>query len=98
MHLLPRKLPIITAVCYLPIIDGKPTDMATVYTTMSRCANITQLLGQEWSVHTMDQSLYATGKQVQSLNMIWEDGGLQDLLQDSEVHKANTVSSMLAGK
>jgi hypothetical protein len=53
-----------TAVGYAPIIDAKPSDMATVYTTMNACKKMTEALGQTYSIQTMDQQLYAVAQQV----------------------------------
>ena len=53
-----------TAVAYAPIIDAKPSDMATVYTTMKRNKDMTNALGQKYSIQTMDQQLHAIAQQV----------------------------------
>ena len=53
-----------TATAYAPIIDAKPADMKTVYTTMIKCKQMTESLGQKTSVQTMDQQLYAISQQV----------------------------------
>ncbi|CAC5392764.1 unnamed protein product [Mytilus coruscus] len=39
---------------YPPIIDAKPSDMGTVYTTMKRCADMCQKAGQPFSIQTFD--------------------------------------------
>ena len=49
----------LTAVAYAPIIDSKPAGMATVFTTMKNCRKMCLNLGQEVSLQTMDQQLYA---------------------------------------
>lgn len=54
-----------TLVSYAPIIDAKPSDMATIYTSMKKCSDMTTALGQVHSVQTYDQQLYAVAKQVQ---------------------------------
>ena len=54
-----------TSVAYAPIIDAKPADMAIVYTTMVRCKEMTNALGQLSAVQTFDQQLYAIAQQVQ---------------------------------
>ena len=53
-----------TATAYAPIIDAKPADMTTVFNTMVKCKNMTNQLGQEVTVQTMDQQLYAIAMQV----------------------------------
>ena len=53
-----------TAVSFAPVIDSKPADMATVYTTMKRCQEMTASLGQIHPIQTMDQQLYAIAQQV----------------------------------
>ena len=63
-HHLCRKRPSYTAVTYAPIIDAKPADMATVYTTMRRCKDMCAALGQRHALQTMDQQLYAIAQQV----------------------------------
>ncbi|CAG2254125.1 unnamed protein product [Mytilus edulis] len=51
-------------VSYPPIIDAKPSDMGTVYTTMKRCADMCQKAGQPFSIQTFDLQLYAVAQQV----------------------------------
>ena len=63
-HHLCRKRPSYTSITYAPIIDAKPADMATVYTTMRRCMDMCAALGQRHAVQTMDQQLYAIAQQV----------------------------------
>ena len=50
---------------HAPIVDAKPSDMSTVYTTMHRCQEMTKSLGQAYSIQTFDQQLYAIAKQVE---------------------------------
>ena len=112
-----------TAVAYPPVIDAKPNDMATIYTAMKRCEDMCSQLGQEFSIQTMDQQLYAIAQQVKwsaseefdnhvirlggfhslccyiaAIGKLWADGGLRDLLVESEVYAGCTVDQMLAGK
>jgi hypothetical protein len=54
-----------SVVSYEPIIESKPNDMSTVFTTMKRCVDMTKAMGQVHSVQTFDQQLYATAKQVE---------------------------------
>ena len=49
---------------YSPIIDAKPNDMATVYTAMKKCLDMTNEAGQEHAIQTFDQQLYAIAQQV----------------------------------
>ncbi|KAK3085631.1 hypothetical protein FSP39_006444 [Pinctada imbricata] len=56
-------------VAYPPIVDSKPTDMATVYTTMKRCREKCQTAGQHYSIQTFDQQLYAIAQQIKWSNM-----------------------------
>ncbi|CAG2197605.1 unnamed protein product [Mytilus edulis] len=51
-------------VSYAPIVDSKPSDMATVYTTMKRCVDMCMKAGQQYSVQTFDQQLYAIAQQI----------------------------------
>jgi hypothetical protein len=51
-------------VSYAPIVDFKPTDMATVYTTMKKCVEICCKARQQYSVQTFDQQLYAIAQQI----------------------------------
>ena len=53
-----------TVAVYAPVIESKPADPKTVYTTMVRCKQLTQNIGQENPIQTMDQQLYAVGQQV----------------------------------
>jgi hypothetical protein len=39
-----------SVVSYAPIVDAKPSDMSTVYTTMRRCQEMTKSLGQAYSI------------------------------------------------
>ena len=48
-----------TAVAYAPVINAKPSDIATVYTTMKKCQSMSAQLGQDYAIQTMDQQLYA---------------------------------------
>ncbi|CAC5382505.1 unnamed protein product [Mytilus coruscus] len=41
-------------VSYAPIVDSKPSDMATVYTTMKICVDMCMKYGQQYSVETFD--------------------------------------------
>lgn len=50
---------------YVPIIESNPNDMATVYTTMKKCIDMTKAVGQKHSIQTFDQQRYAIAKQVQ---------------------------------
>jgi hypothetical protein len=51
-------------VAYPPIIDAKPADMATVYTTMCKCMQTSPAVTQGCSVQTFDQQLHAIAQQV----------------------------------
>lgn len=53
-----------TNVSYAPTINAKPSDMETIFTTMKKCRSMTDKLGQEYAVQTMDQQLYAVAQQV----------------------------------
>jgi hypothetical protein len=44
---LSEKCPDVTVVAYPPIIDAKPNDMATVYTAMKKCLDMTNEAGHE---------------------------------------------------
>ena len=57
-HNLSRKRTSYTAVTYAPIIDIKPANMATVYTTMRRYKDMCAALGKRHAVQIMDQQLY----------------------------------------
>jgi hypothetical protein len=52
-------------VSYAPIIESKPNDMSTVFTTMKRYIDMTKAMVQVHSVHTFDQQLYAIAKPVE---------------------------------
>ena len=49
---------------HLPIIDAKPSDKTTLYTSMVQCKRLTNSLGQKSSLQTMDQQLYAIGQEI----------------------------------
>ena len=51
-------------VTYPPIIDSKPNDMATVFTTMKRCFDMCKAIGQEHGIQTFDRQLYGIAQQV----------------------------------
>ena len=51
-----------TEASYKPIIDSSPTEMDTIYTSMLNCNATAKALGQEYSIQTMDQQLYAIGQ------------------------------------
>jgi hypothetical protein len=54
-----------SVVSYAPIIESKPNDMSTVFTTMKRYIDMTKAMVQVHSVHTFDQQLYAIAKPVE---------------------------------
>ena len=97
--------------------------MATVYTKMKNYRKMCLNPGQEVSLQTMDQQLYAIAHQVKwcrpeqfkmhnvriggfhilscfisAIGKLWGDGGLRDLLVDSNVYAGSTADLMLAGK
>ena len=45
-QILSDRQPDHVVVAYPPIIDSKPADMATVYTTMCKCMNMSTAVGQ----------------------------------------------------
>jgi hypothetical protein len=51
-------------VAYPPIIDVKPADMATVYTTMCKCMDIPTAVGQDAQFRQFTNTLYANAQQV----------------------------------
>ena len=53
-----------TVTAYPPIINSKPADFSTVYTTMKHSHKMAQKLGQTFAIQTMDQQLYAIAQQV----------------------------------
>jgi hypothetical protein len=62
--LLSEKYPDVTVVAYPPIIDAKPNDMATAYTAMKKCLEMTNEAGQEHAIQTFDQQLYVIAQKV----------------------------------
>ncbi|CAC5420190.1 unnamed protein product [Mytilus coruscus] len=62
--LLSKKGADVTVVAYPPIIDSKPNDMATVYTAMKKCLDMSSEAGQDFAIQTFDQQLYAIAQQV----------------------------------
>lgn len=54
----------LSIVTYPSIIESKPNDMSTVYTTMKKCVDMTKAMDQKYSVQTFDQQLYSIAKQV----------------------------------
>ncbi|CAG2257359.1 unnamed protein product [Mytilus edulis] len=44
--------------------DSKPNDMATVYTAMKKCLDMSNEAGQDFAIQTFDQQLYAIAQQV----------------------------------
>ena len=54
-----------SVVSYAHIIESKPNDMSTVFTTMKRCVDMTKAMGQVHLVQAFDQQLYAIAKQVE---------------------------------
>ena len=59
----------ITAVAYAPIIDSKPADMVTVYTTTKNCRKMCLNPGEDVSFHIMDQQLDAIAQQADQNNL-----------------------------
>ena len=105
-----------TVASHSPIIDSNPTEMVN-------CKATAKVLGQDYSVQTMDQQLYAIAQQVKwacpesflshhnrlvgfhticcfvgCIGKLWGDGGLTDLLKDSNVYASCTVDSLLDGR
>ncbi|CAC5420519.1 unnamed protein product [Mytilus coruscus] len=62
--LLSKKGVDVTVVAYPPIIDSNPNDMATVYTAMKKCLDMSNDAGQDYAIQTFDQQLYAIAQQV----------------------------------
>ena len=63
-----KSSPSFCTVAYPPIVDETPNDMTTVYTTMNRCVEICTKTGQQHSIQTFDQQLYAIPQQVKWSN------------------------------
>ena len=63
-HKLSPKKTSYTVVAYEPVVDTKPTDMATMYITMLKCTEMHAALGHHDAVQTMDQQLYTVAQQV----------------------------------
>jgi hypothetical protein len=59
-----KSSPSFSRVAYPPIVDAKPTDMTTVYTNVKRCVEMCTKAGQQHSIQTFDQQLYAIAQQV----------------------------------
>jgi hypothetical protein len=97
--------------------------MNTVFTTMKKCMDMSKVVGQDNSIQTFDQQLYAVSQKVKwsmpnvfrthilrlggfhtlscfiaSIDKLWADGGLRDLMVDSGVYTGCTVDQMLSGK
>ena len=58
-HNLSRERTSYTTVPYSPIIDAKPIDMATMYTTMRNGKDLSIALGKHHSFQTIDQQVFA---------------------------------------
>ena len=63
-HNLSRARTSYTTVACSPLIDAKPVDMTTVYTTMRKCKDMSAEPGQHHSFQTIDQQLYAFAQQL----------------------------------
>ena len=61
---LSKKNNVVTIVSYAPIIEAKPADMTTVYSTMIKCRDMTKQFGQSHAIQTMDQQLYGIAQEV----------------------------------
>ena len=57
-----------TSVAYAPVIDSKPSDMGTVFTCMKKSMDMSKAIGQQHSIQTFDQQLYAVAQQVKWSN------------------------------
>ena len=55
-------------VAYPPIVDEKPNDMTTVYTTMKRWVEMCTKAGLQHLIQTIDQQLCAISQQVKWSN------------------------------
>ena len=106
-HNLSRKRTNYTAVTYAPIIDAKPSDMTTVYTTMRRCKDMCAALGKRHVVQTMDHAASEVSSSGRTwwerltygrANKFWGDAGLSSFLVESGFYAASTADQMLAGK
>jgi len=49
-----KSSPSFSKVPYPPIVDAKPNDMPTVYTTMKRCVEMCTKAGEQHSIQTFD--------------------------------------------
>lgn len=59
-----EKKDTITAVQYAPAIHAKPSDLNTVYTTLIKGQELAKECGQEFSIQTFDQQLFALGQYI----------------------------------
>ncbi|CAC5364831.1 unnamed protein product [Mytilus coruscus] len=51
-------------VAYALVIDAKPSDMATVFTTIKQCLDMSKRAGQQYAVQKFDQQLYNVAQQM----------------------------------
>ena len=58
-----KKTDTVTIAIYAPVIESKPVDMASVYTTMRKSKETAVILGQCHATQTLDQQPYAISQQ-----------------------------------
>ena len=59
-------VPVQTNIGYCPMVDGSPTEFSTtVYTVMKNVQSMMALLTQNYSVITVDISIYVKAKEIQ---------------------------------
>ena len=59
------ELPQISMVGYCPLIDGSSKEFSTIYTVLKHAQAISNSIGQEDTVITLDLAIYVKGKQIQ---------------------------------
>ena len=59
------ELPEISMVSYCPLIDGFSTEFSTIYTVLKHAQAISNTMGQEDTVITLDLAIYVKAKQIQ---------------------------------
>ena len=86
------KIPPLSTIAYLPVIDASPTEMSTVYTILMKSTKIADQLELKTIVLVFDQAIYYKAQQIR-----WKDITLQNrlVIRLGQFHTAKTFLAVL---
>ena len=58
------KIPPVSKIGYLPVVDSSPTEYSTVHTVLSKSVDITKQLGMNYMVLVFDEAIYSKAQHI----------------------------------